>query len=223
LLSKFIFLQSINAIQMKNLFLILILFITTLGIAQNPLGISQKHECTIYLLDGTTKEGIGRFKADDDVKFWTTKESEPEIIAKENIEKIKLDENGIIGMFRYKNIIDEGGMWLKEASSLGEVCLYTDKISGYFYKINGGQATMGNTVNMYKKSNDVITYYVSHKAVSEVLKITSTDGSSNDFKKTASEFFKDCPKLVEKIQSKEYKKTDVESVVWFYNNYCVSK
>jgi hypothetical protein len=205
---------------MKNNFLILILFVTTLCF-------SQKKECTIYLVDGTTKEGICRFKADDKVKFRVTEDSEAEIIPKEAIEKIKLDENGIIGTYRYKNVTDEGGMWLKEVSALGEVCLYSNKIPGKFYSPMGGvsMGKAGSVVapKVMMKSNDVIDYYICHKTDATVLNIASKGAINFNFKKVASAFFKDCPKLVEKIQSKEYKKDDIESVVWFYNNYCVTK
>lgn len=203
---------------MKNIFLILIVFVSTICI-------SQKQKCTIYLLDGSTKEGISRFKADDNVKFRATEDSEPEIIPKEKIEKIKLDENGIIGTYRFKNVTDEMGRWLKEVS-VGEVSLYSDKISGAFYGGGVGFNSMGGVGmggGMMMGGGDVTYYYVCHKSDNEVFKITSIGNISKNFKKAASEFFKDCPKLVEKIQSKEYKKDSIESVVWFYNNYCVTK
>lgn len=203
---------------MKNIFLILIVFVTALCTA-------QRQKCTVYLLDGTTKEGISRFKADDNVKFRVAEDSEPEIIAKEKIEKIKLDENGIIGTYRYKNVTDEGGRWLKE-TAIGEVCLYSDKISGFFYGGGAGFNSMGGVGmggGMMMGGGDVTYFYVCHKADAEVFKITSIGNISKNFKKAASEYFKDCPKLVEKIQSKEYKKDDIESVVWFYNTNCVTK
>ena len=205
---------------MKNIYLILILFLSILCF-------SQKQKCTIYLLDGTSKEGISIFKADDNVKFRETEDSKPEIILKEKIDKIKLDENGIIGTYRYKNVKDEGGLWLKESTTTGEVFLYTNKISGVFYGGGVGFNSVGGVGMsggmMMGSGGDVIYYYVCHKTDTEVFKITSTGNISKNFKNAASEFFKDCPKLVEKIQTKEYKKNDIESVVWFYNNYCGTK
>lgn len=40
------------------------------------------------------------------------------------------------------------------------------------------------------------------------------------FKKKASEYFKDCPSLVEKIMKKEFKKKDIEKVGEYYNSKC---
>lgn len=43
---------------------------------------------------------------------------------------------------------------------------------------------------------------------------------SRKFKKSAKAYFQDCPSLVEKIQSKEYKREDVIEMVDFYNSEC---
>ncbi|WP_284651862.1 hypothetical protein [Flavobacterium terrisoli] len=203
---------------MKNFFLILIFL-------SSALCFSQRLKCTVYLTDGTTKEGVSRFKANDDVKFRMTDDSEPEIISKEKIEKINLEENGIIGTYRYKIATEEIGLWLKE-EAVGEVCLYSTRVSGFFY---GGGASfnsaggVGVGAGVMMGGGEVIHYYVCHQNDTEVFKITSIGNISKNFKKAASEFFKDCPELVGKIESKEFKKDDIEKVVWFYNNHCVTK
>ncbi|MGV8829868.1 MAG: hypothetical protein ACWA6U_16285, partial [Breznakibacter sp.] len=40
------------------------------------------------------------------------------------------------------------------------------------------------------------------------------------FKNDMVEYFADCPALVEKLEKKEYKKDDIESIVRFYNRNC---
>jgi hypothetical protein len=40
------------------------------------------------------------------------------------------------------------------------------------------------------------------------------------FKKDMAEYFQDCPALVERIESKEFRKNEVESIVVFYNTKC---
>jgi predicted Zn-ribbon and HTH transcriptional regulator len=40
------------------------------------------------------------------------------------------------------------------------------------------------------------------------------------FKKDMINYFSDCPKLVEKIESKDFRKDDLESIVRFYNSNC---
>lgn len=41
-----------------------------------------------------------------------------------------------------------------------------------------------------------------------------------NFKKTASNYFKDCPSLVDKLKNKIFKKRDIEEVVTYYNTNC---
>lgn len=40
------------------------------------------------------------------------------------------------------------------------------------------------------------------------------------FKKDMIEYFSDCPELVDKIESKDFRKNDLESIVRFYNSNC---
>jgi len=46
---------------------------------------------------------------------------------------------------------------------------------------------------------------------------------TKNFKKAASAYFKDCPSLVKKIQSRTFKKRDLEKIVSYYNNKCTQK
>ncbi|MEM7513160.1 MAG: hypothetical protein AAF388_19685 [Bacteroidota bacterium] len=41
---------------------------------------------------------------------------------------------------------------------------------------------------------------------------------SQKFKKVYSDFFEDCPSVVNKIKSKKYKKNDIEDIVWEYES-----
>jgi hypothetical protein len=40
------------------------------------------------------------------------------------------------------------------------------------------------------------------------------------FKEYLSEYFSDCPELVEKIANKTYRYRDLDSIIWFYNYQC---
>ncbi|KJD32067.1 hypothetical protein PK35_11545 [Tamlana nanhaiensis] len=40
------------------------------------------------------------------------------------------------------------------------------------------------------------------------------------FKNRASEYFKDCPNLVSKLENKKYRRNDLEEIVTFYNSNC---
>lgn len=69
----------------------------------------------------------------------------------------------------------------------------------------------------------VTYFYVCRQSDAEAFRITSFGNISKNFKKTASEYFKDCPELVKKIEDKTFKKDDIEEVVRFYNAHCTAK
>lgn len=43
---------------------------------------------------------------------------------------------------------------------------------------------------------------------------------SNNFKKTALKYFEDCPKILEKIKSKEFNKKNIQDMIDYYNDKC---
>ena len=77
----------------------------------------------------------------------------------------------------------------------------------------GMHMTMGHSYN-------ISSYYVRKENETEVTHLGSTSWISKNFKKAASNYFKDCPNLVEKLQNKEYKKKDIREIIDFYNEYC---
>ena len=92
-----------------------------------------------------------------------------------------------------------------------------------YKKINVGngtvinQTTYNNTthnLNLFylKKKNDKYSAYISD--------IYYSIFGEKKFRKNAIPFFNDCPKLVKKIKSKEFKKSDIIEIIEFYNNEC---
>jgi hypothetical protein len=57
--------------------------------------------------------------------------------------------------------------------------------------------------------------YILQKGEGQLKKVKSAS-----FKRDISEYLSDCPMLVQKIENKEFKKDDIESVVRFYNADC---
>ncbi|MGS2765197.1 hypothetical protein [Sinomicrobium sp. M5D2P9] len=63
-------------------------------------------------------------------------------------------------------------------------------------------------------------YYLRRKGEEEATHLGSNQLFTKNFMEAASDYFKDCPLLVEKIENKEYKKRHLEEVVTFYNTRC---
>lgn len=195
-----------------------LLLLFCFGITSNVF--SQKKKCVIYFNDNTTIEGLGKIRSDGAVKFRLNEDSDSKIYAADLIDKIKINENGLTQTYRYKKEKGNFALWLKVIVE-GKVNLYKNDISGFNFGPAGGAGFGGGFgAPMSMSSGPVIYYYVSHAGDTEVFKITSIGNISKNFKKAASEFFKDCPLLVEKVNAKTFKKDDIEEVVNFYNKNC---
>lgn len=64
--------------------------------------------------------------------------------------------------------------------------------------------------------------YVRKPYEEEAVHLASSNWISKNFKNTASNFFSDCPELVEKIQNGEFKKRDLKEIIDFYNTKCLT-
>ena len=70
------------------------------------------------------------------------------------------------------------------------------------------------------QSYNIVDYYVKRSNQQNATHLASNELFSKNFKKAASEFFSDCPLLVEKLQTKEFNKKDIKEIVTFYNENC---
>ena len=156
---------------------------------------------------------------DGSVKFKLNDGKESEFYETNLIDKIRMNKNGAIETFKYKKVKEDAAAWMKVIIE-GKVSLYTNDVAGYNFYTMGGNGMGGFGTMSYGGGSSIIYYYVNHEGENEVLKITSFGNFSKNFKNAASDFFKACPVLVEKIQNKTYTKGDLEEVVEFYNSKC---
>lgn len=181
---------------------------------------SQKQICRIHFDDGTVLSGIGKIRADNTIKLKLNDDDKGTDYDPLIIDHIELERDGISQVYKYKKEVDGFHKWLKVLIE-GKVSLYKYDMSGFnFGSIpNSGFSGMNTGMGM-GMATPVTYYYVAHGEDFEVSIITSLGNISKNFKKTASNFFKDCPVLVEKINAKEFKKDDIFQVVKFYNTKC---
>lgn len=196
---------------MKNILLIFCLLFLSFGFSQNK-------KCTIYFKDNTTLVGLGKIKSDE-LKFRVDKNSESEFIDANLIDKVYIESGDENVTYQYNKIIEKDNYEWMKLEIKGTINLYTIIRSGYAV----GPPTMGmggGMMNTGGYSYSVSNYYINREGENGVTKITSIGGFSKNFKKAASEYFKDCPKLVELIQTKYYKKNEIEDIVRYYNTNC---
>ncbi|CAM3668332.1 hypothetical protein [Flavobacterium chungbukense] len=180
---------------------------------------SQKQICRIYFDDGTVLSGIGKIRTDNTIKLKLNDDDKGTDYDPLIIDRIELERDGISQVYKYKKEVDGFHKWLKVLIE-GKVSLYKYDMSGFNFATIPNSGFSGMNMGMGMASSPVTYYYVAHGEDFEVSIITSLGNISKNFKKAASEFFKDCPVLVEKINNKEFKKDDIFQVVKFYNTKC---
>lgn len=176
---------------------------------------AQKSKATLFFKDGRELKGLAKITASNKIKFRKEKGAEKQIFDGTSLSSVIIKELDGNIEYAYKKVGDKRGFQLLKVVTKGKLNLYAKTASGYMAgpPMAGGM-TMGH---YYSISN----YYVSKNTDINADFLTSTGilfGKS--FKKSASEYFKDCSKLVEKIQNKEFKKRDIEKIVEFYNEEC---
>jgi len=198
---------------MKKIVLLVTLILSTVAFSQNQ-------KCIIHFKDGKTLEGLGRLKFDGRVKFRLNEDADSEFINSEQISTVEVENDENLQTFVYKKVKDDYPIWMKIIIT-GKVNLYTNDVSGFNFSTINAQPGFGGGIAM--GGGGAITYfYVDHEGESEVFKIASTGTIGGNFRNSASYFFKDCPVLIEKIQNKTYKKSNLEEIVAFYNSNCTT-
>lgn len=207
---------------MKNLVLtISFFFLFSATEAQNKISITLK--------DSTVINGFGRIKVDETILFKKTEDSKKEIYDYKTVKKLIIHSDESDQEYEYKIVAGVGSIKLIEILKSGKVNLYQDYASGMLYGPNmtggyGSNITDGYVSNMtgdfgftsYSKT----TYYISVNGSDAVTDLRIGNTYSKRFKEIAKKYFKDCPDLLEKINSKFFKRYGIHSVVEYYNEKC---
>jgi hypothetical protein len=170
----------------------------------------------LKLKNGQTADVLGKAK-DDYFIFKETANSKPKTIHASKIEYLKMKNNlSDFSKFRYLKVRSTGKYLLMEEAIEGSVSLFI--ITSRFHHANpfgAGMVTMPSSI--------IVNHYMKRNEDDEVVFLSSTHFANSNLKSVGLEFFKDCPKLVEKIENKEFKKSQVEDVVKYYNSNCSIK
>jgi hypothetical protein len=89
------------------------------------------------------------------------------------------------------------------------------KLFRFYYTQNNGGMYNSATGGMTGGYSYTVENYILQKGNGELKRPRNLT-----FKKDMGEYFRECPKLVEMIESKDFKKGDLESIVRYYNSYC---
>lgn len=221
---------------MKKTLLLLLLFLTAYSIsnAQSIIPFVNKYKnATIYFRDGTVKEGLGKITLlDDKIKFKANKKADKEIYDYRELDKItfkekKEDKTYQYKIFKKKNV-KKPQYPLLEIEVIGNFSLFSKEVTytastpgfgGHSFSV-GGNSFSTPATGGFNYSNTYKVYYITKKNSDEVYFIFDKKILGGKFIKSARKYFEDCPLLVEKINSKEFKRNDIIEIIEFYNKNC---
>lgn len=206
----------------KKIIFLLAIFIGVASFGQKTNNIFDKKEkATIYFRDSTIQKGYAKIIGSV-IKYKKDKNSKKQVFDERNVKKIVFEKPGIDLILEYKIVKGTKTPLLLEPIVKGTITLYRDTWMANKWKANG-EINNSNISSTYYNSYKITDYYISKNNEIFVEKITSTHPFSKNFKKAASIYFKNCPELVEKIESKEFKKGDIRRVVRYYNTKCYKR
>lgn len=195
---------------MKNF----ILFITLLTF--NFFGVyAQKTKAILVFKNGEKKIGYAKLEKKQYVKFKGNKKAESVTYHFSELDYVQIEQNKEYKTYELVPILDKEPKVL-ELIEKGRVNLYNESsqsLRPMFTGANGQVYMAGNFIS-------IKNLYVLRAKEEHAYHLGSDQLFSKDFKQAASNFFKDCSKLVRKIQDKEFKKKEIRAIVKYYNSNC---
>jgi len=169
----------------------------------------QFKEGIIYDKTGKERKGLIKVKRFDGIIFKLDKSSKEIYYDEKHIIGYDIKEENDIEKYRYKIVENASFLRPMKMEILGKISLFSVYNYGTHY------APMGPGGMMTPMSSYSRTIYF----VEKNNRLIRTGSRLN---KKPLELFKDCPKLIEKLDNKEIKKKEIKKIVNFYNSNCIN-
>lgn len=180
----------------------------------------QKSKAELIFKDGVILKGYGEPTNVNNIRFRKEKRAKKQFFSFEEVDTLKVYYDFNPTIFVLVKIKDKTIPQVLEMAHTGKNVTYFREVSqGYNAPMMtpaGGGGFMMTGGGMYRT-----TYSYLRKPGEEyALYLGSSNWLTKNFKKTASEFFSDCPHLVSKISNRELKKRDLKEIIHYYNSVC---
>ncbi|MFA5297478.1 MAG: hypothetical protein WC389_04645 [Lutibacter sp.] len=198
----------------KKIITLIICLLTTLTTLK-----AQNAKVVITLKNGDTIMGYGKIKSDY-LKYRINRNEKSVKIHFSKLERVKIYYTGETTNYVYLKVKNEEKYKVLEEVETGNVNLYKLSKQVYSPGYMGSNGNIGSVGFSGGYSYNINSFYVKKNGETEAIHLASNELFSKNFKEEASEYFKDCPQLVLKIQNKELKKRDLIEIIEFYNHQC---
>lgn len=197
----------------KIILLIIILFCCTSN--------AQYFKANVSFKDGTSKSGLARVNTlNDKIFFKENKTSTKEKYNHKEINTLILKKDSISNSYRYKKTLGRRAPRLlkviTESNNLSLYAVVTESNYLYSFGLLGALATTIIDANKIDYE-----YYMVKNNDEKALFFGNTNLTSKKrFKEIIRKRLKDCPKIVKKVENKEFKVKNIPEIVAYYNKNC---
>ncbi len=208
--------QKQHTYKQKRLLMLFVVSLTSL-LVPTPIA-AQKEKTTLIFKDGSVKTGLGKLTGNR-IKFRTNKKEKGVKYDFSLLKEAKLSGKTYVSL----GVKGKEKPKVLERLLVGKVYLYrtVDLVyTSYVGNLGGFRGRAGVGFVGGGQYYNIKNFYVRKKTENEVTHLGSNQLFTKNFKQAASNYFKDCPKLVKRIQNRALKKRDLKEIVQFYNNQC---
>ncbi len=194
---------------MKNQALLVILMF----LLDSTLVCAQKNKVELFFKDGTVLTGLGKLTGDY-IKYKPDKKDKPSKYHFALLDHAVIHYDKLPLTYVYLYVNNKKRPRVLEQVIGGEINLY--RISS----MNRAPFPGGNGGFIGEYTFSTNSYYILRSSDKKATYLGSNTLFSKNFKKEGVKFFKDCPKLIEKIKEETLKLKHIKEIVHFYNQKC---
>jgi hypothetical protein len=209
---------------MKQLFTLTLLLISLNTYSQYYL------EAELHFIDGSIRNGLAHINTlNDRIKFKSDEESKRISFNHEEINTLILKKDSISKTYKYKKAIGKRTPRLLELISENEnLSLYAivDEQAYNNFTMYGMYGAIGGIVSgiassiVDDKTRVNYTYYFVKNNEKKAHYLGMSGSSKKRLRQKIKKYFNDCPTLIKKSESEEYKVSDIPKIIEFYNEHC---
>lgn len=173
---------------------------------------AQNRKAILSFKNGTTKEGLGKIHDKSFIKFRLDKKSKPALFHFAGLDSVKIYEKPEFVTYVYLKLSNK-----KEPKVVKQ--LQTGKVSLY-YLITGQNASPRGFLG--PSSSERKNIYVKRSEEDNATYLGAMGSLHKKFKKITTNYFKNCPDLIMKIENREFTSYDMRRIADYYNNNCIN-
>lgn len=199
-----------------------ILYIITIFLFAHQITGAQETLATLVFKDGTVLKGLAKVSGRHHIRYRKSKEAKAKRIHFSKLKKADIAFEEGIATFVYLPKKGKNNPKIYKQLVEGNVSLYFWNTGGSNVGYNAAAPGTFGGNRVVGSSFYIENYFIKRSQDDGLILFTGSTMYVRGYKKAVKKFFKDCPRLIEKVKNKEFKREQIVEIVQFYNNNCVN-